>query len=270
MDFVIGVSWPRSGHHLLVRLLTHYFGPDFKYCQFYGAPPPQLDGIDACCQTVPCKYAGRIHFTKSHDFDLDVPLISNQKYLVQYRKFSASVVSNYELNVRNGNEDSALAFRRFASYEFDRYQDFLRKWIEPPSNKNLLKLDYDQLLDDPEGSLADAVRFFLPGETVSTNRIRTALAEVDGERIEHRNVTRLQAVGVHTRRDVSTFRHYSSDLFELLDRLKLTRNEVNEVYNICMGSDVPEARMLEFQTCESTDFIHRILSPIRQPNSQFS
>ena len=98
MERVIGVSWPRSGHHLLVRLLTLYFGETFRYCDFYG-------GVDNCCKTAPCTRAD-IHLAKSHDFDLALPQIADRKYLIQYRDFVPSVVSNFELHVRNGAPDT--------------------------------------------------------------------------------------------------------------------------------------------------------------------
>ena len=59
MDHVTGVSWPRSGHHLLVRMLKLYFGETFGYCDFYG-------GIEGCCKTVPCTRTDSVHLTKSH------------------------------------------------------------------------------------------------------------------------------------------------------------------------------------------------------------
>jgi hypothetical protein len=73
LRYVAGVSWPRSGHHLLVRMLKSYFGKVFEYCEFYE---PQQ-----CCKQFPCARRGVVHFSKNHDFDgtanrlRDVPLI---------------------------------------------------------------------------------------------------------------------------------------------------------------------------------------------------
>ena len=69
MDYVVGISWPRSGHHMLLRLLKLYFGPSFGYCSLYGDRPEHPE-VPQCCRCVPCTNAGKINFSKNHDFDL--------------------------------------------------------------------------------------------------------------------------------------------------------------------------------------------------------
>lgn len=50
MDNVIGVSWPRSGHHLLVRLLKFYFGDKMRYCDCNCARLRKiLNGLGIMC-----------------------------------------------------------------------------------------------------------------------------------------------------------------------------------------------------------------------------
>jgi len=63
LRYVAGVSWPRSGHHLLQRLLQSYF-PSLLYCDFYGA---ETD----CCKRIPCSRP-KVGFSKSHDFNDEV------------------------------------------------------------------------------------------------------------------------------------------------------------------------------------------------------
>ncbi len=52
MKKVQSVSIPRTGHHLLVNCLNHYFGEDLKYCNFYG-----------CCKTIGCPHGGNFQKT---------------------------------------------------------------------------------------------------------------------------------------------------------------------------------------------------------------
>jgi len=42
LNYVTCVSWPRSGHHLLERVLGAYFGERWGYCEFYLAARPIL------------------------------------------------------------------------------------------------------------------------------------------------------------------------------------------------------------------------------------
>ena len=87
--YVAGVSWPRSGHHLVQRLLQGYFGPHLSYDMFYH---PELD----CCRVFPCT-RGRVHFSKNHDWDLSGVMSAGLPYLIQYRSAAAAAVSDFEL-----------------------------------------------------------------------------------------------------------------------------------------------------------------------------
>ena len=101
-----GVSFPRSGHHLLVRVLNKYFGPKFVYCEYYNPAD--------CCRAVPCEFADRVTFSKNHDYESCVPILTHQRYLIQYRAFVPAVVSDYELHARQLADDSRALFRKFA------------------------------------------------------------------------------------------------------------------------------------------------------------
>lgn len=244
MDRVIGVSWPRSGHHLLVRLLTLYFGDTFLYCDFYG-------GVDQCCKTAPCARAD-IHLSKSHDFDLSLPQIPGRKYLIQYRDFIPSVVSNFELHVRNGAPDTLTSFRNFASTQFDVYRAFMHKWVHSAFAAGQLLIDYDALQRDPTACLARAVAWLDPDTPADAARIAAAVAQVDGEQIERGKVKRLERTGVHAARRIEEFRHYRPELFAALARLALSRPEVITVFREVLGRDPVPQNMLTFQAYPST------------------
>lgn len=249
---IIGVSWPRSGHHMLVRLLQIYFGPEFGYCDFYGGNP-WVDEIDVCCGSIPCKHADRIWLTKSHDFDLDLPQIEGQKYLVQYRDFAPSVVSNFELFVRNGGEDSALSFRIFASGEFTRYLGFMQRWVHSDFASTQLMLNYSTFLSDPQGELSRAVAFIAPDHAVDPDKIAGAIAEVDGQEVKLGRVKTLPKSGVHAKRDLNDFRHYTPMLERELETLSLTRRVVMEVFDTVLSRAPAEANVLRFQSFETRE-----------------
>ena len=254
MDSVIGISWPRSGHHMLVRLLSHYFGAGFGYCEFH-AGHPNVAGLTECCKTVPCAHRDVVHLTKNHDFDLTTPQLDGQKYLIQYRDFVPSTVSNFELYVRSGQEDSELSFRKFASMEFTRYKAFVDKWVSSDFARQHLVMHYNALTQTPTEELAKVVRLIDPHTPVDSDRITAAVQQIDGERIERGTIKPLQGVGVHKARDISQFRYYKVGLFEDLANLNLTRPQVLKTFQAVLNRIPIEDNILHFQRFETIDLL---------------
>lgn len=249
-----GVSWPRSGHHLLVRLLTGYFGPAFGYCEFYNVKP-SLKEIPVCCGQRPCAHADRIALSKDHDFELDRPQIPGQRYLVQYRAFAPSVVSNFELALRDGREDSADSFRVFVSAEFSRYLGFTSRWVHSDfaNAEGILRVLYEDLVTDPCGILAEAVAYLAPGHAPQVSRIRAVVRAVDAQRVADRRIETLARAGVHASRRVESFRHYDPALFAQIEALRLPRDAVRARFRALLGREPAEANMLRFQGFETLE-----------------
>lgn len=255
---VIGVSWPRSGHHMLVRLLTLYFGPGFGYCDFYGGKP-RVAGIETCCGRTPCIHAERIKLTKSHDFDLDLPQIPGQKYLIQYRAFAPSVVSNFELFVRNGGEDSMMSFHDFASSEFTRYLGFVERWVRSDFAKDQLVLDYSTFLADPQAELARTIAFVDPADPLDAGRIARAIERVDGQEVKEGKVTDLRGAGIHAERSLDDFRHCTPWLQWDLENLHLPHGAVIKAFRKILDRDPNRAHMLYFQSFPTVEELETYL-----------
>jgi hypothetical protein len=86
---------------------------------------------------------------KSHDFDFDDPISVAETYrVVQYRNPVPRSLSNYELHLQNGFEDTIRTFRNFLVSEAWYFQRFYQKWIEERS-PNFLFLTYEDLTSDP-------------------------------------------------------------------------------------------------------------------------
>lgn len=249
-SYVMGVSWPRSGHHLLARLLRLYYGPTFTYCGFYGQPD--------CCGQVPCMRAGQIRYSKNHDFDGALPQETGHRYLIQTRAFAPSVVSNFELYLREGGQDDAASFARFASAQFTAWRAFQEKWVLSDFARAQTVIPYEALIRDPLTALSYALTSF--GDTrPDPARLRAATVQVDGEEVAHRRIRPRPGTGVHPPRDVTQFRHYDATLFGYLDKLKLTRHEVNDVFRRHLDRDASEANMLALQTHPSVAAIERMI-----------
>lgn len=263
MDHVTGVSWPRSGHHLLVRLLNLYFGDRFLYCDFYG-------GIEGCCKTLPCTRAD-VHLSKSHDFDLGLPQVSGRKYLVQYRDFIPSIVSNWELFLlgKPQSEDTADNFFKFASGEYTGYQGFVRKWVESDFAKDQLIIHYDQITAWPRESLRAAAEWIDPDNTPDEAAIEAAVASVSGEKVERWTVQPLEKSGVHASRAVENFRHYDPTRFSLLARFALRRDQVVHNYRHFFGDMPSEDHILRLQTLPDAQTLRERLNRSDDPESWF-
>jgi hypothetical protein len=249
-SYVVGVSWPRSGHHLLARLLRLYYGATFTYCGFYGQPD--------CCGQVPCARAGTIRYSKNHDFDSTLPQEASRRYLIQTRAFAPSVVSNFELYLREGGRDDAASFARFASAQFTAYRAFQDKWVTSAFARTQTVIPYEALIRDPATALAYALSSF--GDTnPDPDRLRAVIAQVDGEVVVERRITPRPGTGVHAPRDVTQFRHYDAHLFGYLDKLTLTRQEVNRLFHRHLGRDAAEGNMLALQTSPSLEALEAMI-----------
>lgn len=196
------VSWPRSGHHLLVNLLRLVLGDRFGYCESYvPATRPDVP----CCQSFPCLKRDVITMSKNHDFELASPVPTDVRLIVQHRAFLPTLVSNYELHVKNGNLDSAESWRAFATRTLKGFKGFRAKWVVP-AMANRLTLDYETLTGDPLGSLRRVLDFMgLPDEP--QDALARAVAEAparEGGQGEP---------GVRVTRDVTGFRWYDAAFF---------------------------------------------------------
>jgi len=254
MRYVMGVSWPRSGHHMLVRLLSLYFGPAFRYCEFHVGHPTHPD-IDHCCRTAPCHHRDRIHFTKNHDFDLTLPQNPNQPYIIQYRDFAHSVVSEFETAVRAGGIDDLGAFRHHVSRQVGSYRGFINKWVTSDFACGQLVLRYEAVLANPQEMLKRVLRLFEPNTEPDLAKIAHAVANVDGQKIERKEARRLVRSGVHAERNLQEFRYYDPALFDQIDRLHLSRKDVQNTFATYLGQPPKEEEMLEWQSYETVEHL---------------
>ena len=194
--YLQGASIPRSGHHLVEKIL--FLDERFWYCEHYTP--------HTCCGSFPClkpllnnKISGgqwaarsaktaKIIYVKSHDHDLeDINFTNRQaiKTLVQYRNPIASIISNYELGIfecnsealeskgiKRSNLKDALSFLEdskaqhmektlFESWLQNQihYQiNFFHKWFNSSSTQDssFLKLSYEDLIQSP-GKAYDSI-----------------------------------------------------------------------------------------------------------------
>jgi hypothetical protein len=135
------VSFPRSGQHLVEKILKFIckeHDVEFTYCEFY-----------TCCNSLPCKKGKE--FSKNHDFYLNLEINNDIKYVCLYRE---DIILQLEAYYRFSIGQTKIKYKykdllKFIKDESTYYNDFKSKWVNN-KNKNILKVEYYEILENPE------------------------------------------------------------------------------------------------------------------------
>jgi hypothetical protein len=217
---LIGASIPRSGHHFLQTLLSHYFGDEMFYCEFYSRKD--------CCRNVPCTRRGThiLTYQKSHDRKGEVRKdIEDALYVIQYREPVGEAVSDRELDMIDHVGRRSVNYRMSNDYyvwwlalKAVYYRDFHDKWFAPRLG-NAIYLDYASLSADPAAAISDIAR----GATGSADDGRIARA-VDEAASTRAGVGRRKAEpGVYVPRKVEDSPYFDRDLLTVFEDYVLDR-----------------------------------------------
>jgi hypothetical protein len=215
LRYVACVSYPRSGHHLTVRILTKYFVDRFNYCQFYNS------SNETCCGTFPCTNA-HVTFTKNHDMGVGIPpyqgipKMVGIPYLIHIRNFLEAAVSDYNLFLRT-HEDSAEAWSAFARRKVNYYRQFVRKWILAGDTIEKLTVKYEQLTAQPLEIFAQILSFFRPDEGLNMARLHELICHAALEDVQPVETRVIENFGVRSRRRIEEFQHFRADEFAELE-----------------------------------------------------
>jgi len=217
LRYVACVSYPRSGHHLTVRILGHYFGANFKYCRFYATSSQE------CCQQFPCRDSS-VTMTKNHDMDSisrqrqGVPKIADVPYLVLVRNFLEAVVSDYDLYLRS-HEDTEEGWRAFAQRKSDFYRSFVDKWALSADGLEKLVVRYEDLTSDPLTEFRQIIDMFRPSQPLDISLLTQLIEDAHLEDVRPTETRVVQNFGVRSRRCIEQFRHFDEQFFGELEML---------------------------------------------------
>ena len=208
---------------MLERILRAYFGEEFGYCEHYL---PQ-----GCCKSFPCQ-RNTIHFSKNHDFNLEIERPAALPCIVQYREFLPALVSSFELQLFNGRPDTEEGFRSNALYAAEQYVGFVRKWVgHTPKQRRLMRkfgafsreaptlvIRYEDLVAQPMRQLSSAISFFDTDSRVDRDRLRTIIQSIAGLTMVNGQWVAIENLGVKDRRRVEEFRFYDFEFFDQLQQ----------------------------------------------------
>jgi hypothetical protein len=136
------ISFPRSGQHLVERFLRFYHKEnnlEYSYCEYYKH-----------CLKIPC--ADNCVFQKNHDWNLDLAINEDEKYIALYRSNAQKQLDSF---YRHNSKKSKLIknleikeYYYFINKNKIYYNKFVKKWIKN-SNEKILKIDYEDLIINP-------------------------------------------------------------------------------------------------------------------------
>ncbi len=218
------VTWPRGRQSLMAHMLRICLGKDWS---------AMLDRRTIAAQAKPA--------------DL---LEMGVTYLVEHEDFLQSVVSLFEDRVARGAEDSAAAFRQFASEEFSRYDSFRALWAQPDLASVQITLEAAELRSYPKEWLQWVLGRIAPDKTPTPAKLARALAAAE------------VWLASKADPDLTQFRHYDADLFRRLANLKLRRDVVQRVLQELQIKTAGATDILRLQTLETP---HALRQQLAQP-----
>lgn len=218
MRNIQGISFVRSGHHLLITCLLKYFAKDatfrdpffwqtgtyaewaqrdksnFEEEQQNRHPRPiRVGAFQYCeyyshCLSTPCSSV-ETTFQKNHDFDLKLPISSDTYYLVQFRHPIPSIISNFcAMHGKHIKNLHRLDWEKQAKKWIEYWRKWMKKWIiKPKPSPHRLLLPYEELLSSPMHNLCKAVSFTTgePEQTVNKELLSEIIAH---EKISQKNI----------------------------------------------------------------------------------
>ncbi|MGH8585997.1 MAG: hypothetical protein ACREWE_07415 [Gammaproteobacteria bacterium] len=160
------MSFPRSGHNLLLRMLRAYFGPRMNYCEFYNG-----------CRSWPCRRPLN-NFQKCHDFRLDTPQRPDLRYIIQIRHPWPAIVSRFRLRVaRSSVEDTRESWERHLRKHLPYYTGFVERWALAGEDLQRVLVPYHRFIDRPVDSFEEIARVFY--HEVDNVRVRQVVQQND-------------------------------------------------------------------------------------------
>ena len=215
------VSYPRSGHHLLINMLFKYYSGntefptvdvddchrlitagEFSYCEYYRHCSKGRYNTFVPCPSIPVvqKYHGTHGFginKHGHEF------VTDYNVIIQHRSPVPATISNYErMLVQRRKRDGRLAWNYFLHRSLKLWKLWVKRWVH--SDPGPLSIDYDDLIREPSTQLARVIASIEPGHEVDWCLLHDAIRASD----------------VRPGRKITDFRYCDSRLVKLHNKME--------------------------------------------------
>ena len=166
MQPIQNISFPRSGHALLVRCLKQIYKDQINYCEFYTH-----------CRKTPCSNPAT-NLQKNHDFDLRLQNSADLRYLIQYRHPIEAISSWFDLALKEPNVwermtvwDRRWCWNWFFAGKVAYWKQFMEKWVLDNNAANVLLVSYHALVNDPRKQLERIANFTDPESPITKEKL---------------------------------------------------------------------------------------------------
>jgi len=221
MKKITNITFPRSGHHLLVDCLLRYYSGDlnfirtsnaetnkfyrdilragkFRYCELYHH-----------CKKYPCTEP-ETNFQKNHDFFLDLSVEKGQLCVVSYRHPLESIVSLYRWYENNPLNNLFAAksvdftrrgWEEFANEKILYWKKFMQKWVINKTSNDFLFITYNELVSNPMITMISVLHFMDPFEKINLKTLSDSIKSLD----------------VAPKNNIKNFEYYDESFFKHLE-----------------------------------------------------
>ncbi|WP_290653987.1 hypothetical protein [Idiomarina sp.] len=202
------VSFPRSGHHRLIKILDMVCGLGNDYCEFYTCTSYNGKNIDCCMSDKGWKKkdfscGADKRNIKCHDFDLNLNYSESFNYLVQLRHPFLSIESWFEMEKSKGK--NLPCWEEFFEEKMEFWVDFIDKWVSRYGGcENVRILKYDDIASPEE--LQEVVQFLgykniadfskLPDGYFQAKRNTVSQTGIDLKERQKTIADKLEAIGI--------------------------------------------------------------------------
>ncbi len=256
MDNITLITWPRGRRSLMAHLLRLSLGKTWVEARARGQALMALaaEAEAAAEPASPGASSGASPGTSSapaaiKPIEMQLPGLT---YLVEYEDFPLAAVLGFEEAVARGGEDSAAAFRLFASHNFARHAAFTELWVTSEFARGQLVVEAAELRANSQTWLLWALGALVPGVEIPAATLAKAERMVADWGTQNPTP------------DITAFRHYDPVLFGQLAHLKLRRDVVQQVFREVMEREPEEEAILHFQDCASPDALRTTLMGTRE------
>lgn len=208
----VNVCFPRSGHRFLRNLCQAYFGRDFKFRENH-------QGLGYSF--------GEANYIKDHDLALlrggaGIPILPENRYLIQFRHPLESLVSYYEFQVRHGRlGDSKDEWEHFLMERLTYWTYFAQKWCLPNVlGSPFLRVRYSDLCSDSHATLTRVILFLTDDGTVDVGRVDKVVRGLESSFARYVDEEKARDQWVTQRRDVREFKFFDESFAAVEERLK--------------------------------------------------
>ncbi|MBW3019667.1 sulfotransferase [Candidatus Woesearchaeota archaeon] len=223
MKKTIIVTFPRSGHHLLMNLLFKYYSKNpnlsnlgiieckkiikagnLSYCEYYQHCSKRFNTLTPCPDNPSIQ---KYHDNMGPNLNKKVKSLDENNIITQYRDAIPTIISFYNMWLGRSTKDNKDYWEQWLIKYVRLWKNWTKRWVF--NNSDYLKIDYNDLINNTESTLEKIINNIEPEHKINKELLKKVINNSD----------------VNIKRDISKFKYYSSKLARLNRRLELWKEK---------------------------------------------